>query len=1044
MKTPLLFALLCCTGLAAHSQSAPGNALNIAGTINYVAVSHTVSFNSMPITVMAWVNTTAASGQQGLVNKYVANSLNGWNLYLLNGRVRAWYFVSDTRNVWGGGNGLDGGFIADGLWHHIAFVVDSAGGRIYVDGVLRASQGWTGASGATTTTQEVRIGSYPNGNSGFIGSILIDDVSVWNDNLNTGEIQVSMNGGLPGSGANRLAYYPCDESGGTTVADLAPLGGNNNGTWVGTVVFTPVLPSVQTLAATSLNFTQATLNLSANPNRSTIAAGFQWGITTNYGNAQTAATFGGPASTTNQNHALVVAGLVAGTTYHFRAFASNSATVVFSSDQTFRTLGLGVDTLPASGMTATSATLNGVVNPGGANAFAWFEWGLTTNYGNVTPPQAVGSGTSDINVSQLLTGLSGGTHHFRVVASNSFGVVHGGNHVFTLPVFTFVTNFPGLTLGGAAWGDSDNDGRLDLLLAGTQLFGSFVEIRADVWRNSTNGFVLTSTELPEVTGDFWPGAVAWGDFDRDGRLDIALSGSVDGTPLVATTEVWANSPSGFVRTDRGLLPKLMSGTIEWADCDSDGQLDLLLAGWEPSTSDYHLDLFRNVGGFSPSNVELPPLEYGPVKGADYDNDGDIDLLVAGKRLVTVLTELLRQTAGAFTNVAPEIAPGLPPVYASSAAWGDFDNDGRLDFVIAGNASTGLVCQVWRNTGVIFTNVPIPGLRGVSFGSVAWGDFDNDGWLDLLVTGKTNMNTAGAISEVWRNTGSGFTNINAGLPGVSLGTAAWGDYDNDGRLDILLTGTTNGTPSGGISQVWRNQTLLSNTPPTAPSGLNVTLAGPTAVFSWNAAHDAETPAGGLSYNLRVGTTPGGGEIVNPMASTTGQRRLPQLGNAQMAMFRHIHHLPAGQTLYWSVQAVDTAFAGGPFAPEQSFVIGTVFTPTNGVPVPGDQNGDGIVSQDELAAVLENLNGNGVLTESDLNLVLSNYFANSPFLQMTNVAGLGGTNVTFALTNDLSGAFSVEFSTDLADWHFLGPAMPCYVFTDTNAPAQPQRYYRLRWP
>ena len=65
-------------------------------------------------------------------------------------------------------------------------------------------------------------------------------------------------------------------------------------------------------------------------------------------------------------------------------------------------------------------------------------------------------------------------------------------------------------------------------------------------------------------------------------------------------------------------------------------------------------------------------------------------------------------------------------------------------------------------------------------------------------------------------------------------------------------------------------------------------------------------------------------------------------------------------------------------------------------------------------------------------------------MTNVAGLGGTNVTFALTNNLAGAFSVEYTTNLMDWLFLGPATPRYEFTDTNAPAVPQRYYRLRWP
>ena len=92
----------------------------------------------------------------------------------------------------------------------------------------------------------------------------------------------------------------------------------------------------------------------------------------------------------------------------------------------------------------------------------------------------------------------------------------------------------------------------------------------------------------------------------------------------------------------------------------------------------------------------------------------------------------------------------------------------------------------------------------------------------------------------------------------------------------------------------------------------------------------------------------------------------------------------------------------------------------------------------------LNGDGVVDQSEMNAVLANYWPTSPWLQMTNAAGLGGTNVSFALTNSIAGAFSVEYSTNLTNWQLLGPATPRYEFTDTNAPAAPLRYYRLRWP
>jgi hypothetical protein len=163
--------------------------------------------------------------------------------------------------------------------------------------------------------------------------------------------------------------------------------------------------------------------------------------------------------------------------------------------------------------------------------------------------------------------------------------------------------------------------------------------------------------------------------------------------------------------------------------------------------------------------------------------------------------------------------------------------------------------------------------------------------------------------------AGFTDVGAALALVDGPSLAWGDYDNDGDLDLLLAGASDQSPFL-VTGVYRNDATAANTPPTAPTNLAVNVVGTRATFSWDAATDAETPAAGRSDNLRVGTSPRGRDIVSPMADpATGTRRVPAMGNTNLRTSWEIE-LPSAGTFYWSVQAVDGAFAGSPFAPDGS--------------------------------------------------------------------------------------------------------------------------------
>ena len=106
-----------------------------------------------------------------------------------------------------------------------------------------------------------------------------------------------------------------------------------------------------------------------------------------------------------------------------------------------------VSTSPATGVTATLATLNGTVNPNGANTMAYFEWGLTTNYDKSTQPVDQGSFNATLNVTASLTGLNPNTaYHYSCVASNSAGVIYGEDQTFTnnvVPVLGPIVLLPG-------------------------------------------------------------------------------------------------------------------------------------------------------------------------------------------------------------------------------------------------------------------------------------------------------------------------------------------------------------------------------------------------------------------------------------------------------------------------------------------------------------------------------------------------------------------------------------------------------------------------
>ena len=190
-------------------------------------------------------------------------------------------------------------------------------------------------------------------------------------------------------------------------------------------------PTATTLAATGLTSTSATLNASVNPNSLDTFVYFEYGIDdglggTTYGSATGSAAIGAGAAPVSVS--IPISGLSTSNTYHFRVVAVSSGGLVRGADLTFSPGQAApvVTTGAATDLTATAATLNGVVTASGLPTSYHFDYGPTLSYGSSTPVQNIPAGSVNLAVSAPVSGLAvNSPYHFRLVATNTINTTNG-------------------------------------------------------------------------------------------------------------------------------------------------------------------------------------------------------------------------------------------------------------------------------------------------------------------------------------------------------------------------------------------------------------------------------------------------------------------------------------------------------------------------------------------------------------------------------------------------------------------------------------------
>lgn len=454
-----------------------------------------------------------------------------------------------------------------------------------------------------------------------------------------------------------------------------------------------------------------------------------------------------------------------------------------------------------------------------------------------------------------------------------------------------------------AWADYDNDGDLDVLITGDKGSGPYI---ASIYRNNAGVFSNINAGLTGI----YNSAVAWGDYDGDGDMDILATGR---NVSNSKTFIYQNNNGLFTQKEMGLPNIGSDGAIAWGDYDNDGDLDILISG------NYTCKVFNNNAGvFTSINANLPYISNCWVDWGDFDNDGLLDIFVMGDLGGILAARIYRNTQETFVE-APNT--GIIPLIGGSASWADFDNDNDLDLLQNGfDEFLEPKTTIYSNIGNMeFLDIS-PGITNSALGTVAWADYDNDGDSDVLLTGQ-NLACGSMSSKVYRNDEDVlFADLNENLEGAERGSSNWVDFDNDGDLDILISGTnSNGSAS---TRMYRNNfgtnVFSSNQAPSIPENLTSSIDGHKVTLTWSASTDNISPSSSLTYNIRIGNEPGTQNIVSSMSNlTSGQRLLPKEGNAFNNSSWYLN-LPDG-TYYWSVQAVDQSYAASAFAPEQTFTI-----------------------------------------------------------------------------------------------------------------------------
>jgi len=532
----------------------------------------------------------------------------------------------------------------------------------------------------------------------------------------------------------------------------------------------------------------------------------------------------------------------------------------------------------------------------------------------------------------------------KIISASNVGLIENS---------TWEQNLTPVRFSATALGDINNDGRLDLVLMGC-LPGAGGDdcdngVISKIYIN--NGSTLTENLTWEQNlTNLGYGSLSLGDINNDGRLDLTITGCTTGTNWGCNgniiSKIYINNGTSFVEnsTWQNNLTAVYDSSMQFGDINNDGKNDLIINGAKQTLPFYTTKVYVNNGtSFVESSKweqDLAGVYGGQVSLGDINNDGLLDLALTGDAGSSDKTSKIYINNGTSFVESLQWGNNLTLLSESTVLLGDHNNDGKLDLILTGNAAGDFI-YVYNNNGTTLIENQtrdLPGdLIGVYFASLAFGDYNNDGYLDLAEIGNEH-----GYARIYENNQSNynyfvqdsiaFANISNQL---NQGAITWSDINNDGKLDLIIAGEDFALGTS-IAKVYINNNTISNTLPTPPNTLisSYSNVNNTLTLGWNNGSDAETNvSAGLYYNLMIGNSTTNNTIVSGVygGSSGGSRS----GGASNGYFGNMMQrknitlnlaLPAG-TYYWYVQTIDTGLAKSDWSARQTITVNADSSPPN---------------------------------------------------------------------------------------------------------------------